>query len=179
LIGASDVSPLPLLLPLEPPCVDAIVVAVTARVVLVAVVVGVATVVAVTTRVVLVAVVVDVVEVLDVVDTITPLGGAFQPRIVVPAHCPVSRLLSRPNSLWSIDKFQRALIEIQFEMYVHQYPRNDGSQFDGSLSLFDRLLDDDTASSVRGSLVSFANAVRCASFQPKAPESHASFSATT
>jgi len=123
LIGASDASPLPSLLPLlplEPPCVDAIVVVVTARVVLVAVVVAVATVVAVAARVVLVAVVVDVVEVLDVVDTVTPPGGAFQPRIVVPAHCPVSRLLSRPNSLWSIDKFQRALTEIQFEMYVHQ-----------------------------------------------------------
>ncbi|MGA1378108.1 MAG: hypothetical protein ACO32D_07030, partial [Ilumatobacteraceae bacterium] len=46
-----------------------------------------------------VAVVAGVVD----VDTVPP-GGGFQPRIVVPAHGPESTLLSRPHSLWSIDK---------------------------------------------------------------------------
>ena len=62
---------------------------------------------------------------------------------------------------------------------MHQYDFSGGNQFEGSLSLFDRLLDDDTASNERESDVSLAYAVRCDSVQPHAPESHASFSATT
>ena len=45
----------------------------------------------------------------------TATGGAFHPRIVVPAHCPVNRLLRRPHSLWSIERFQRAFTDTQFD----------------------------------------------------------------
>jgi hypothetical protein len=43
----------------------------------------------------------------------TPAGGGFQPRKVVPAHEPESKLLRRPHSLWSIDNPQRAFTAIQ------------------------------------------------------------------
>ena len=34
-----------------------------------------------------------------VVVGVTATGGVLHPRIVVPTHCPVSKLLSRPHSL--------------------------------------------------------------------------------
>ena len=75
--------------------------------------------------VVLVAAVIDVV-VLDVatvlvvelatgtvIGTATPAGAAFQLAIVNEPQSLLSKLLIRPNSLWSIDKPQRALTDIQ------------------------------------------------------------------
>ena len=75
--------------------------------------------------VVLVATVIDVV-VLDVatvlvvelatgtvIGTATPAGAAFQLAIVNEPQSLLSKLLIRPNSLWSIDKPQRALTDIQ------------------------------------------------------------------
>ena len=84
-----------------------------------------ATVVAVRATVVVVVEVVveEVVEIVDevvvvvVVEVVvdTPTGGGFQPRMVVPTHWPDNTLLILPHSLWSIDKFQRAFTEIQFD----------------------------------------------------------------
>ena len=88
-------------------------------------------------------------------------------------------LLMRRHSLSSIDSDHRALIEIQSPTYVHQYDASCGIQFDGSRSLFTRFERDDTARSVLASEVSLAKAVRRASLHAHAPESHASFSATT
>ena len=48
-----------------------------------------------------------------------------------------SRFLMRPNSLESIDRFQRTFTAIQLPKYVHVYDCSGGNQFDGSLSLFD------------------------------------------
>ena len=72
------------------------------------------------TVVVVVEVVVEVVDevvlvVVVVVVVDTPTGGGFQPRMVVPTHWPDNTLLILPHSLWSIDKFQRAFTEIQFD----------------------------------------------------------------
>ena len=39
--------------------------------------------------------------------------------IVVVAHDAVSKFLMRPNSLWSIESFQRALMATHSERYVH------------------------------------------------------------
>ena len=102
-----------------PDAPDAAVVAVTARVVEVATVVEVAIVVAVeivvavTARVVVGATVVCGACV--VVTTVTPPGAGVYPRTVVPAHWPSSKFFSRPHSLSSIERFQRAFTEIQFE----------------------------------------------------------------
>ena len=57
--------------------------------------------------------------------------------IVVVAHDAVSRFLIRPNSLWSIESFQRALMATHSERYVHVYDFWGGIQFDGSRSDFD------------------------------------------
>ena len=57
--------------------------------------------------------------------------------MVVVAHDAVSRFLMRPNSLWSIDSFQRALTATHSDRYVHVYDFCGGIQFDGSLSDFD------------------------------------------
>ena len=105
---------------------------------------------------VLAAVVARVVDGAMVDGAMVAAAGGFQPRMVVPAHVSESTLLSRPHSLWSIDIPQRAFTEIQLALYVHQKPRNCGIQLEGSLSPFDRLLDDDTAINVRESEVSFA-----------------------
>ena len=61
-----------------------------------------------------------------------PHGG-----IMVEAHDAVSRFLIRPNSLWSIDSFQRALTATHSARYVHVYALWGGIQFDGSRSDFD------------------------------------------
>jgi hypothetical protein len=50
----------------------------------------------------------------------TATGGALQPRIVVPAHCPDNKLLTLPHSLSSIERFHRAFTETQLARYVHQ-----------------------------------------------------------
>ena len=94
-------------------------------------------------------------------------------------HVDCSRFLIRPYSLTSIDRFQRTFIAIQLPKYVHVYDCKGGNQLDGSLSLFDWLTESVTASKVRLSDVSFANALRWAALHAQAPESHASFSATT
>ena len=48
-----------------------------------------------------------------VIGTATPAGAAFQLAIVNEPQSLLSKLLIRPNSLWSIDKPQRALTDIQ------------------------------------------------------------------
>ena len=48
-----------------------------------------------------------------------------------------NKFLIRPNSLESIDRFQRTLTAIQLPKYVHVYDCSGGNQFEGSLSLFD------------------------------------------
>ena len=61
-------------------------------------------------------VVLDVATVLVVevaTGTVTPAGAAFQLAIVNEPQSLLSKLLIRPNSLWSIDKPQRALTDIQ------------------------------------------------------------------
>jgi hypothetical protein len=52
-------------------------------------------------------------------------------------HVDCNKFLMRPNSLESIDRFQRTFTAIQLPKYVHVYDCSGGSQFDGSLSLFD------------------------------------------
>ena len=47
-------------------------------------------------------------------------GAALQPAIVNPEQSLFNKFLTRPNSLWSIDKPQRALTEIQSPRYEHQ-----------------------------------------------------------
>ncbi len=47
-------------------------------------------------------------------------GAALQPAIVKPEQSLFNKFLTRPNSLWSIDKPQRALTEIQSPRYEHQ-----------------------------------------------------------
>ena len=109
----------------------------------------------------------------------TAPGGAVQSAIINPTHRVVSTLRKRRHSLSSIDSDQRALIAIQSPAYVHQYDVSGGIQLDGSRSLFTRFERDDTARKVRGSDVSLAKAMRRDSVHDHAPESQASFSATT
>lgn len=85
----------------------------------------------------------------------------------------------RANSLSSIDNFQRAFTATQLSKYVQWYETRGGIQLLGSLSDFFWFTESVTAKSVRGSLRSLANAVRCAVVHAHAPESHASFNATT
>jgi hypothetical protein len=47
-------------------------------------------------------------------------GAALQPAIVNPEQSLFNKFFIRPNSLWSIDKPQRALTEIQSPRYEHQ-----------------------------------------------------------
>ena len=106
----------------------------------------------------------------DVAVGLVPHGAT-----VVVAHEAVSKFLIRPNSLWSIESFQRAFMATHSERYVHVYDFCGGIQFDGSLSDFDRFCPAVTAMSARASDKSFAKAWRCAAVQFQAPESHASF----
>ena len=46
-------------------------------------------------------------------------GAVPHGAIVVEAHDAVSKFLMRPNSLWSIESFQRALMATHSERYVH------------------------------------------------------------
>jgi hypothetical protein len=71
------------------------------------------------------------------------------------------------------------LTAIQFPRYVHRYEREGGNQLLGSLSLLDRFTRSVTATNVRESDVSLAYALRIAGVHAHAPESHASFNATT
>jgi hypothetical protein len=52
-------------------------------------------------------------------------------------HVDCNRFLIRPNSLESIERFQRTFTAIQLPRYVHVYDCNGGNQLEGSLSLFD------------------------------------------
>ena len=54
------------------------------------------------------------------VAVVVATGAALQPAIVSPEQSLFNKFLTRPNSLWSIDKPQRALIEIQSLRYEHQ-----------------------------------------------------------
>ena len=54
------------------------------------------------------------------VTVIVATGAALQPAIVSPEQSLFNKFLTRPNSLWSIDKPQRALTEIQSPRYEHQ-----------------------------------------------------------
>ena len=47
------------------------------------------------------------------VTVVVATGAALQPAIVNPEQSLFNKFLTRPNSLWSIDKPQRALTEIQ------------------------------------------------------------------
>jgi hypothetical protein len=112
--------------------------------------------------------------------SIVPISGASDHGAITnPAQDALSKLLIRPHSLLSIDRFQRAFTDIQFPRYVHKFDFSGGTQFDGSLSLFCWFTLSVTASRVRLSLVSLAYAFRVALDHAQAPESHASFNATT
>ena len=54
------------------------------------------------------------------VTVIVATGAALQPAIVSPEQSLFNKFLTRPNSLWSIDKPQRAFTEIQSPRYEHQ-----------------------------------------------------------
>ena len=54
------------------------------------------------------------------VAVVVATGAALQPATVSPEQSLFNKFLTRPNSLWSIDKPQRALIEIQSLRYEHQ-----------------------------------------------------------
>ena len=54
------------------------------------------------------------------VAVVVATGAALQPAIVSPEQSLFNKFLTRPNSLWSIDKPQRALTEIQSPRYEHQ-----------------------------------------------------------
>ena len=54
------------------------------------------------------------------VTVVVATGAALQPAIVNPEQSLFNKFLIRPNSLWSIDKPQRALTEIQSPRYGHQ-----------------------------------------------------------
>jgi len=54
------------------------------------------------------------------VTVVVATGAALQPAIVNPEHSLFNKFLIRPNSLWSIDKPQRALTVIQSPRYEHQ-----------------------------------------------------------
>jgi hypothetical protein len=55
-----------------------------------------------------------------IVTVVVATGAALQPAIVNPEQSLFNKFLTRPNSLWSIDKPQRALTEIQSPRYGHQ-----------------------------------------------------------
>ena len=54
------------------------------------------------------------------VTVVVASGAALQPAIVNPEQSLFNKFLIRPNSLWSIDKPQRAFTEIQSPRYGHQ-----------------------------------------------------------
>jgi len=54
------------------------------------------------------------------VTVVVATGAALQPAIVNPEQSLFNKFLTRPNSLWSIDKPQRALTETQSPRYGHQ-----------------------------------------------------------
>ena len=54
------------------------------------------------------------------VTVVVATGAALQPAIVNPEQSLFNKFLTRPNSLWSIDKPQRAFTEIQSPRYEHQ-----------------------------------------------------------
>ncbi len=54
------------------------------------------------------------------VTVVVATGAALQPAIVNPEQSLFNKFLTRPNSLWSIDKPQRAFTEIQSPRYGHQ-----------------------------------------------------------
>ena len=54
------------------------------------------------------------------VTVVVATGAALQPAIVNPEQSLFNKFLTRPNSLWSIDRPQRALTEIQSPRYGHQ-----------------------------------------------------------
>ena len=54
------------------------------------------------------------------VTVVVATGAALQPAIVSPEQSLFNKFLTRPNSLWSIDKPQRAFTEIQSPRYEHQ-----------------------------------------------------------
>ena len=54
------------------------------------------------------------------VTVVVATGAVLQPAIVNPEQSLFNKFLIRPNSLWSIDKPQRALTEIQSPRYGHQ-----------------------------------------------------------
>ena len=110
---------------------------------------------------------------------LAPDGRAGHGAIVSDEHDDASRFFTRPHSLWSIDNPHRAFTAIQLPRYVHRYDFSGGNQLLGSLSLFDWFTRSVTASNVRESDVSLAYARRIADDQAHAPESHASFKATT
>ena len=64
-------------------------------------------------------------------------GAVPQGATVTEAHDAVSKFLMRPNSLWSIESFQRALIATHSDKYVQVYVFCAGIQFEGSRSDFD------------------------------------------
>ena len=55
-----------------------------------------------------------------VAGALTKTGAALQPAIVNDEQSLANKFLIRPYSLWSIDRPQRALTEIQSPRYVHQ-----------------------------------------------------------
>ena len=55
-----------------------------------------------------------------IVTVVVATGAALQPAIVCPEQSLFNKFLTRPNSLWSIDKPQRAFTEIQSPRYEHQ-----------------------------------------------------------
>ena len=95
----------------------AAVVAVTGIVVVGAVVLIIVVVLVVRLETVPVVVLVVVVATVLIVDA---TGAALQLAIVSDEQSLFNKFLIRPNSLWSIDKFQRALTEIQSPRYEHQ-----------------------------------------------------------
>ena len=54
------------------------------------------------------------------VTVVVATGAALHPAMVNPEQSLFNKFLIRPNSLWSIDKPQRALTEIQSPRYGHQ-----------------------------------------------------------
>ena len=85
----------------------------------------------------------------------------------------------KPCSLASIDRLQWLFTATQLARYSHVYAVRGGIHCEGSLSPFDLFDEADTAMSARASERSFANASRWAAVHDRAPESHASLSATT
>ena len=77
--------------------------------------------------------------IVEAVEPVVEGGTAAVPHgaIVAAAHEAVSKFLMRPNSLWSIERFQRAFIATHSERYVQVYDFCGGIQLEGSLSDFD------------------------------------------